>query len=97
MTSLLVLTTCLAAAVTALTASGWAWRAFTAYGQHAGGGEGALTVWQLIAHVEEERQQREHQGRHRLREPEPPLARQRDPAIPPLELQRRALDSLYRI
>ncbi|MCI2421601.1 hypothetical protein MOQ72_29625 [Saccharopolyspora sp. K220] len=37
--------------------------------QHAGAGEGALTVWQLIAHVEAERQRRERVGRHRRREP----------------------------
>ncbi|MEU5845234.1 hypothetical protein [Saccharopolyspora shandongensis] len=99
MTSLFVLTTCLGAAATALTISGWAWRAFAVYGQHAGGGEGALTVWQLIAHVEAERQQSEHSGRHRLREPEPePQSPEVDaPVMPPLDLQQRVLDSLYRI
>ncbi|PKW13016.1 hypothetical protein [Saccharopolyspora spinosa] len=96
MTSLLVLTTCFGAAVTVLTASGWGWRAFAAYGQHSGGGEGALTVWQLIAHVEKERQQWERQGRHQLREPEPCWPDNDAPAIPPLELQRRVLDSLCR-
>ncbi|TDD41179.1 hypothetical protein [Saccharopolyspora elongata] len=95
MTSLFVLT---AGLCTALTISGWAWRAFAVYGQHAGGGDGALTVWQLIAHVEAERQQREHSGRHRLRElelePQPPVDA---PEMPPLDLQQRVLDSLYRI
>ncbi|MFI0469892.1 hypothetical protein ACH347_37985 [Saccharopolyspora sp. 5N102] len=94
MTSLFVLTACLG---TALTISGWAWRAFAAYGQHAGGGDGALTVWQLIAHVEAERQQHEHSGRHRLREPEPQSPEVDAPVMPPLDLQRRVLDSLYRI
>ncbi|WP_190820555.1 hypothetical protein [Saccharopolyspora pogona] len=79
------MTFCLGTAVTILTASGWAWRAFAAYGQHSGGGEGALTVWQLIAHVEEERQQWERQGRHRLREPEPRWPDNDALAVPLLE------------
>lgn len=61
--------------------------------QHAGGGEGALTVWQLIAHVEDERRQRERTGRHRLREPrpEPPPS----PEPPTLDVQRRILEALH--
>ncbi|MGW1681678.1 hypothetical protein [Saccharopolyspora sp. NPDC002376] len=59
--------------------------------QHAGGGEGALTVWQLVAHVEAERQQRERGGRHRLREPVESIS---DSSGPPLELQQRVLDGL---
>ncbi|MDA3648294.1 hypothetical protein LZ318_17830 [Saccharopolyspora indica] len=89
MTSLIMFTVCVG---TAMIAAGWVWRTFAAYGQHSGSGEGALTVWQLIAHVEEERQQRENQGRHRLREPHRP-----DDAPPSLDLQQRALNSLYRI
>ncbi|MDA3645949.1 hypothetical protein LZ318_15805 [Saccharopolyspora indica] len=64
------------------------WRPHRA--QHAGGGEGALTVWQLIAHVEAERKQRERGGRHRLREPESTS----DESGPPLALQQRVLDGL---
>lgn len=79
--------------------------------QHAGGREGALPVWQLIAHVEAERQ-REATGRHRLREPRTgPPSTQDDPApptaeaptsappitAPPVELQRRVLDALRRL
>lgn len=62
--------------------------------QHAGGGEGALTVWQLVAHVEAERRQRERPGRHRLREP---VKSTSDGAGPPLELQQRVLDGLRRL
>ncbi|WP_177226863.1 hypothetical protein [Saccharopolyspora shandongensis] len=66
--------------------------------QHAGGGEGALTVWQLIAHVEAERQQREQGGRHRLREPQPPPPSTSDAEkAPSLEVQRRILDALRRL
>lgn len=72
--------------------------------QHAGGGEGALTVWQLIAHVEAERQQREQGGRHRLREPadahDPPqtsTSDTRDPVRPSPEIQRRILEALHRL
>ncbi|SEG83227.1 hypothetical protein SAMN02982929_04220 [Saccharopolyspora kobensis] len=53
--------------------------------QHAGGGEGALTVWQLIEEAEAERRQRERTGRHRLREPAPPSP---EPG-PSIEVQRR--------
>ncbi|MDA3644949.1 hypothetical protein LZ318_03795 [Saccharopolyspora indica] len=60
--------------------------------QHSGSGEGALTVHQLIAHVEAERRQRERTGRHRLREPEPPPSTPDAP--PPLELQHRILKAL---
>lgn len=60
--------------------------------QHSGGGEGALTVHQLIAHVEAERRQREQTGRHRLRELEPPPSTPDAP--PPLELQHRVLEAL---
>jgi hypothetical protein len=56
-----------------------------------------LTVWQLIAHVEAERQQREHGGRHRLRESEPHSPDIDAPVTPPLDLQRRVRVSLYRI
>ncbi|RKT84176.1 hypothetical protein SAMN05421805_103101 [Saccharopolyspora antimicrobica] len=66
---------------------GETWRPHRA---HAGGGEGALTVWQLIAHVEAERRQRERAGRHRLREPESTS----DEPGSPLELQQRVLDGL---
>ncbi|MER6989603.1 hypothetical protein ABT337_23280 [Saccharopolyspora hirsuta] len=62
--------------------------------QHAGGGEGALTVWQLVAHVEAERRERERVGRHRLREP---VESTSDDAGPPLELQQRVLDGLRRL
>ncbi|MFI0471055.1 hypothetical protein ACH347_43965 [Saccharopolyspora sp. 5N102] len=64
--------------------------------QHAGGGEGALTVWQLIAHVEAERRQRDQGGRHRLREPQPPPSTS-DDETPSLEVQRRILDALRRL
>ncbi|MER7016038.1 hypothetical protein ABT324_31800 [Saccharopolyspora sp. NPDC000359] len=64
--------------------------------QHSGSGEGALTVHQLIAHVEAERRQRERTGRHRLREPSteprpeppPPSTPDTPGATPSLELQR---------
>ncbi|MER7077698.1 hypothetical protein SAMN05216506_116154 [Saccharopolyspora kobensis] len=61
--------------------------------QHSGSGEGALTVHQLIAHVEAERRQRERTGRHRLREPhpQPPPS---TPDAPPLELHHRAHEAL---
>ncbi|MEV6233741.1 hypothetical protein AB0L88_38365 [Saccharopolyspora shandongensis] len=62
--------------------------------QHAGGGEGALTVWQLIAHVEAERQQREQGGRHRLREPQRLPPSTSDGETPSLEVQRRILEAL---
>ncbi|MEV0699383.1 hypothetical protein AB0I53_15895 [Saccharopolyspora sp. NPDC050389] len=63
--------------------------------QHAGGGEGALTVWQLIAHVEAERQQREQGGRHRLREAQPPPPSTSDAEkAPSPEVQRRILEAL---
>ncbi|MEV0088567.1 hypothetical protein [Saccharopolyspora sp. NPDC050642] len=65
--------------------------------QHAGGGEGALTVWQLIAHVEAERRQRDQGGRHRLREPQPPPPSTSDDETPSLEVQRRILDALRRL
>ncbi|MER7012295.1 hypothetical protein ABT324_12805 [Saccharopolyspora sp. NPDC000359] len=94
MTALIMFTACTA---TAMVATGWTWRTFAAYGQHAGGGEGALTVWQLIAHVEEEQRRHERQGRHRLREPEPHWPDDDAPTPPPLDLQRRVLNSLHRI
>ncbi|MEV0056108.1 hypothetical protein AB0H34_37180 [Saccharopolyspora shandongensis] len=64
--------------------------------QHSGAGEGALTVWHLIAHVEAERRQRERGGRHRLREP---VQRSTSDAFepPPQELQRRVLEGLRRL
>ncbi|MER5394951.1 hypothetical protein [Saccharopolyspora sp. NPDC002686] len=62
--------------------------------QHAGGGEGALTVWQLVAHVEAERRQRESGGRHRLREPAESTS---DCPGLPQELQQRVLDGLRRL
>ncbi|QIZ35430.1 hypothetical protein [Saccharopolyspora sp. ASAGF58] len=63
--------------------------------QHAGEGEGALTVWHLIAHVEAEQRQREQGGRHRLREPtEHSIS---DSQAPPLDLQRRVLEGLRRL
>ncbi|MGW3471520.1 hypothetical protein ACWDKQ_24370 [Saccharopolyspora sp. NPDC000995] len=70
--------------------------------QHAGGSEGALTVWQLKAHVEAERQQRERGGRHRLREPadthDPLRASTQDaPVQPSPEVQRRILEALHRL
>ncbi|SDX92621.1 hypothetical protein SAMN05216215_1017102 [Saccharopolyspora shandongensis] len=70
--------------------------------QHAGGGEGALTVWQLIANVEAERQQRSQPGRHRLREPAPddePQNSTSDTEIsaPPQEIQQRILEALHRL
>ncbi|MCI2422027.1 hypothetical protein MOQ72_31805 [Saccharopolyspora sp. K220] len=75
--------------------------------QHAGGGEGALTVWQLIAHVEAERQQRERGGRHRLHESAPDAARETTSRLstsdnhasepPPLEVHRRVLDALHHL
>ncbi|MEU5850414.1 hypothetical protein [Saccharopolyspora shandongensis] len=68
--------------------------------QHAGGGEGALTVWQLIAHVEAERQRREQGGRHRLREPGDPTRHSISDTrghAPPLDLQQRVLDALRRL
>ncbi|MEV0082238.1 hypothetical protein [Saccharopolyspora sp. NPDC050642] len=70
--------------------------------QHAGGGEGALTVWQLIADVEAERQQRSQPGRHRLREPAPDDEDQRSTSdteivAPPQEIQRRILEALHRL
>ncbi|MEV0049671.1 hypothetical protein AB0H34_04130 [Saccharopolyspora shandongensis] len=65
--------------------------------QHAGGGEGALTVWQLIAHVEAERRQRDQGGRHRLREPQPPQPSTSDDETPSLEVQRRILEALQRL
>ncbi|MEU5845122.1 hypothetical protein [Saccharopolyspora shandongensis] len=65
--------------------------------QHAGGGEGALTVWQLIAHVEAERRQRDQGGRHRLREPQPPPSTSDTEEPPSLEVQRRILDALRRL
>ena len=52
--------------------------------QHAGAGEGAVSVWQLIAQVEQEARQRERGGRHRLRE-EPPPSTSDIPAEPALE------------
>ncbi|KAA5829162.1 hypothetical protein ABT337_25440 [Saccharopolyspora hirsuta] len=73
--------------------------------QHSGGGEGALTVHQLIAHVEAERRQRQRTGRHRLHEPHPephpepppPSTPDTPSAPPPLELQRRVLDALHHL
>ncbi|GAA4611536.1 hypothetical protein [Saccharopolyspora hordei] len=62
--------------------------------QHARGGEGTVTVWQLVAHVEAERQERERAGRHRLRGP---TVSTPDGPWPPLELQRRVLDGLRRL
>lgn len=68
--------------------------------QHAGAGEGALTVWHLIAHVEAEQRQREQGGRHRLRVPtEPPDSPASPPGspAPPLDLQHRVLEGLRRL
>ncbi|MEV0704204.1 hypothetical protein AB0I53_40690 [Saccharopolyspora sp. NPDC050389] len=71
--------------------------------QHAGGSEGALTVWQLIANVEAERQQRAQPGRHHLREPAPDDELDQDStsdtqiSAPPQEIQRRILEALHRL
>ncbi|PKW13740.1 hypothetical protein [Saccharopolyspora spinosa] len=70
--------------------------------QHAGGGEGAFTVWQLIAHVEAERHQRERGGRHRLREPadahDLPRTSTQDALVRPSpEIQRRIVEALHRL
>ncbi|MER6991980.1 hypothetical protein ABT337_31820 [Saccharopolyspora hirsuta] len=68
--------------------------------QHAGAGEGATNVWQLIEHVEAESRRDQPTGRHRLREPdtpEPPQWPLTPPEAPPLELQHRVLESLRRL
>lgn len=65
--------------------------------QHAGSGEGALTVWQLVAEVEAEQRQREQTGRHRLREPDPPAPEPPADPGPSLEVQRRILQALQRL
>ncbi|MEV0700781.1 hypothetical protein AB0I53_23125 [Saccharopolyspora sp. NPDC050389] len=68
--------------------------------QHAGGGDGALTVWQLIAEAEAERQQRQRGGRHRLRDPEGFRQSTSDTngsGPPPPEIQRRILEALHRL
>ncbi|MEU5853202.1 hypothetical protein [Saccharopolyspora shandongensis] len=66
--------------------------------QHAGGSEVALTVWEVIAYVEAEREQQTQSGRHRLREPPPESTQDNQvPAPPPLELQQRILEALHRL
>lgn len=64
--------------------------------QHAGAGEGATNVWQLIEHVEAEARRSEPTGRHHLREPAPEPPPQW-PEAPPLELHHRVLESLRRL
>ncbi|RKT82067.1 hypothetical protein SAMN05421805_1374 [Saccharopolyspora antimicrobica] len=69
--------------------------------QHAGAGEGATNVWQLIEHVEAEARRAEPTGRHHLREPDvpepPPQWPTTPPETPPLELHYRVLESLRRL
>ncbi|MDA3627555.1 hypothetical protein OU415_19080 [Saccharopolyspora sp. WRP15-2] len=68
--------------------------------QHAGAGEGATNVWQLIEHVESEARRADSTGRHHLREPSPeppPQWPETPPEAPPLELQHRVLETLRRL
>jgi hypothetical protein len=70
--------------------------------QHTGAGDGAPTVWQLIEQIEAEAAARESTGRHRLRESDPQSTSDDprwppEPNEPPLDLQHRVLDGLYRI
>lgn len=62
MASLLVFLACLVGLVAVV----GAWHAATTHGQHAGAGDGALTVAHLYARIERERFA-EHYGRHALR------------------------------
>ncbi|GAA0523495.1 hypothetical protein [Saccharopolyspora thermophila] len=69
--------------------------------QHAGAGEGATNVWQLIEHIEAEAAERARpRGRHRLREPVEESTTDTVPLWPeppPLDLQQRVLESLRRL
>ncbi|MGP4020786.1 hypothetical protein [Saccharopolyspora sp. 5N708] len=64
--------------------------------QHAGAGEGATNVWQLIEHVEAEAARRT--GRHHLRERAEESTSDTAPSeVPSLEIQRRVVESLRRM
>ncbi|MCI2418756.1 hypothetical protein MOQ72_15045 [Saccharopolyspora sp. K220] len=66
--------------------------------QHAGAGEGATNVWQLIEHVEAEAKAAKRTGRHHLCEPaDHSTSDMAPPEAPPLELQQRVLESLRRL
>lgn len=71
--------------------------------QHAGAGEGATNVWQLIDHVEAEATRNATPtGKHHLRDSREPnrqstLDTVPIPEPPPLELQRRVLEALQHL
>lgn len=73
--------------------------------QHAGAGEGATNVWQLIDHIQAEAAKTvaESTGKHHLREPREPTQHStsdtahRWPEPPPLEIRDRVLESIHRL